>query len=223
MELNLDNAGSTLTIDHMLANDNILADRFGMAAISYIFKAFGDDVRSKEYWPWSEKSNCMWPGVRGIDPDNKDYYINKTITILYHILSTDVEIGTDDSTYTSLTELKTNVGQVLLSLNELYTDICKLYNAGKELSDEEIEKINVKRKELRNLVNTNLSKNIKLKHKLGSDADASIINLRKRLSTTSFNIDSLDNITDKINETSTDVEKEINRNNEFFANELENE
>ena len=119
--------------------------------------------------------------------------------------------------------MKANVGQALLSLNELYTDICKLYNAGKELSDEEIEKINVKRKELRNLVNTNLSKNIKLKRKLGSDTDASIINLRKRLSTTSFNIDSLDNITDKINETSTDVEKEINRNNEFFANELENE
>lgn len=61
----MDTHGTDLTIDQMINNENIKADRFGMAAISYIFKAFGDDIRSKEYWPWSEKDNCGWPGLRG--------------------------------------------------------------------------------------------------------------------------------------------------------------
>lgn len=219
MELNLDNAGSTLTIDHMLENDKILADRFGMAAISYIFKAFGDDIRSKEYWPWSEKSNCVWPGVKGIDPDNTEYYISKTIEILYHILSAEVETGTEDTIYTSLFELKNNVSQMLLSLRDFYIDVCRLYNAGRNISDTDLENLNKKRKEVRNLIVNNLSQNIKLKNKLDPDVDSSIVNLRKRLSNSSFNVDVINNITNKINKTSTDVENELKRNNEFFENE----
>ena len=49
-----------LTLYEILENENIKADRFGMAAISYIFKAFGDNVRSKEYWPWGDKVDFPW-------------------------------------------------------------------------------------------------------------------------------------------------------------------
>lgn len=57
-----------LTLDQILENENIKADRYGMAAISYIFKAFGDVVRSKEYWPWGDTVNFPW------ENDNNDIY-----------------------------------------------------------------------------------------------------------------------------------------------------
>ena len=44
-----------LTLENFLNNENIKADRFAMAAISYIFKAFGDNIRSKEYLPCGDK------------------------------------------------------------------------------------------------------------------------------------------------------------------------
>ena len=49
-----------LTLTQIRENENIKADRFGMAAISYIFKAFGDRIRSKEYWPWGRDINFPW-------------------------------------------------------------------------------------------------------------------------------------------------------------------
>ena len=49
-----------MTLQQILENENIKADRFGMAAISYIFKAFGDNIRSKEYWPWGDKVDFPW-------------------------------------------------------------------------------------------------------------------------------------------------------------------
>jgi len=58
-----------MTIDEILLNDNIRSDRYAMAAISFIFNAFGDSVRSKEYWPWSEKVNCEWPKTKGTEID----------------------------------------------------------------------------------------------------------------------------------------------------------
>ena len=52
----------------------IKPDRFGMAAISTIFKAFGDNIRSKEYWPWSEKvgDQFMWESSNGLTNDLLD-------------------------------------------------------------------------------------------------------------------------------------------------------
>lgn len=49
-----------MTLQQILENENVKADRFGMAAISYIFKAFGDNIRSKEYWPWGDKIDFTW-------------------------------------------------------------------------------------------------------------------------------------------------------------------
>ena len=44
-----------MNLDALKENKNIRADRFAMAAISYIFKAFSDNKRSIDYWPWSGK------------------------------------------------------------------------------------------------------------------------------------------------------------------------
>lgn len=48
------------SLDYYLSNENIKADRFGMAAIAYIFKAFGDSLRFEEYWPWSDRINSTF-------------------------------------------------------------------------------------------------------------------------------------------------------------------
>lgn len=48
------------TLDQLFQNENIKADRFALAAISYIFKAFGDNIRSKEFWPWGINVNFSW-------------------------------------------------------------------------------------------------------------------------------------------------------------------
>lgn len=58
-----------MTVSEIIENDNIKPDRFGMAAISCIFKAFGDNIRSKEYWPWGDKVNCPWTKSKGLTSD----------------------------------------------------------------------------------------------------------------------------------------------------------
>lgn len=44
-----------MNLEALKENKSIKADRFAMAAISYIFKAFSDNKRSIDYWPWSGK------------------------------------------------------------------------------------------------------------------------------------------------------------------------
>ena len=62
-------AKEELSLTQILENENIKADRFGMAAISYIFKAFGDNIRSKEYWPWGDKVDFPWQESNGLETD----------------------------------------------------------------------------------------------------------------------------------------------------------
>lgn len=47
-------------VTEIINRPNIMPDRYGLAAISMIFKAFGDTVRAKETWPWSSKTRCPW-------------------------------------------------------------------------------------------------------------------------------------------------------------------
>ena len=58
-----------MTIYEMMMNNNVHSDRYAMAAISYIFKAFGDDIRSKEFWPWGDKVQCPWTISKGTNID----------------------------------------------------------------------------------------------------------------------------------------------------------
>ena len=41
------------TLESLLKDTSISADVFGLAALSYIFIAFGDVAKAKEYWPWN--------------------------------------------------------------------------------------------------------------------------------------------------------------------------
>ena len=56
----------------VLNNDKIRSDKFAAAAISYIYKAFGDIIRSKEIWPFSNKLNLGWQNSKGTEQDCLD-------------------------------------------------------------------------------------------------------------------------------------------------------
>lgn len=56
----------------VLNNDKIRSDKFAAAAISYIYKAFGDIIRSKEIWPFSNKVNLGWQNSKGTEQDCLD-------------------------------------------------------------------------------------------------------------------------------------------------------
>lgn len=58
-----------MTINEIIENENIRSDRYAMAAISFIFKAFGDSTRSKEYWPWGKDVQCEWTPSKGTSYD----------------------------------------------------------------------------------------------------------------------------------------------------------
>ena len=58
-----------MTINEIIENENICSDRYAMAAISYIFKAFGDSNRSREYWPWGRDIQCEWTPSKGTSND----------------------------------------------------------------------------------------------------------------------------------------------------------
>ena len=53
----------------ILGRDDIRSDKLGAAAISHIYKAFGDFIRSKEFWPFSEKNNLEWEESQGLIND----------------------------------------------------------------------------------------------------------------------------------------------------------
>lgn len=58
-----------MTVNEIIKNENIRSDRYAMAAISFIFKAFGDNIRSKEYWPWGKDVQCEWSPSKGTKYD----------------------------------------------------------------------------------------------------------------------------------------------------------
>lgn len=53
----------------ILNSTNISSDKIAAAAISHIYKAYGDFVRSKELWPFSEKNNLEWEESQGLIND----------------------------------------------------------------------------------------------------------------------------------------------------------
>lgn len=56
----------------ILGRNDIRSDKFAAAAISYIYKAFGDIIRSKEIWPFSNKVNLGWQNSKGTEQDCLD-------------------------------------------------------------------------------------------------------------------------------------------------------
>lgn len=85
-------------ISQLMENKNINSDRFGMAAISYICKAFGDNIRSKEYWPWSDRVNIPWEESKGTKND-----LNTAINLIRLAIQRETEIENDKANRIEIT------------------------------------------------------------------------------------------------------------------------
>lgn len=58
-----------MTLNEILEHESIRSDRYALAAISHIYKAFGDPIRSKECWPWGRDVQCEWYPSKGTNKD----------------------------------------------------------------------------------------------------------------------------------------------------------
>lgn len=100
---------------------HIKPDRFGMAAISTIYKAFGDNVRSKEMWPWSERvgNDWQWEKSKGTINDLRDAVDLIEYAVMRYELEMDYENQTHDTedTYAFVKNLKRRINRVKNSIN----------------------------------------------------------------------------------------------------------
>jgi len=102
-------------------NPNIRADKYGMGAISHIYKAFGDNIRSKEYWPWSENvgNDWAWEKSKGTinDLENAIEYIKMAMLRLsYEYVNTQTNEYGDDMT-TAIKKLRKRLENINLSID----------------------------------------------------------------------------------------------------------
>jgi hypothetical protein len=92
-----------------------------MAAISTIYKAFGDNVRSKEMWPWSERvgNDWQWEKSKGTINDLRDAVDLIEYAVLRYELEMDAENQTHDieDTYAFVKSLKRRINRVKNSIN----------------------------------------------------------------------------------------------------------
>ena len=58
----------------ILGRNDIRSNKFAAAAISYIYNAFGDIIRSKESWPFSSKKELGWQNSKGTEEDLKSAF-----------------------------------------------------------------------------------------------------------------------------------------------------
>ena len=58
-----------MTLTEILEHEKIRSDRYALAAISHIYKAFGDPIRSKECWPWGRDVQFEWYPSQGTNRD----------------------------------------------------------------------------------------------------------------------------------------------------------
>ena len=58
-----------MTLNEIIEHEKIRSDRYALAAISHIYKAFGDPIRSKECWPWGRDVQCEWYPSQGTNKD----------------------------------------------------------------------------------------------------------------------------------------------------------
>ena len=129
-------------------NVTIKPDRFGMAAISTIFKAFGDNIRSKEYWPWSERmgNDWAWESSKGYEND-LNYAIDLIKYALNRINSEDDENmdNTINSSAQNIKDLKKRINKLIDGVNESNNITDAINTTSAETSDElnnyEIENI----------------------------------------------------------------------------------
>lgn len=133
-----------MTINEIIEHENIRSDRYAMAAISYIFKAFGDPIRSKEYWPWGKDVQYKWYPSRGTNID-----ITEAELLLERARQKFEEETNSTSEYTKLTvdttmDYNKEIKQLQKRLNKFtrnLSTVTKSNNAIKNISEETSSKI----------------------------------------------------------------------------------
>ena len=131
-----------LTLDQIRQNENIKSDRFGMAAISYIFRAFGDRIRSKEYWPWGKDINFPWNSDYEETTSENGIYTQKDLLLAIDCLDEAItrvykETNENDTIYNdiSIKGFKNRLNKLIMKLN-IYDGISnKINETSKETKD----------------------------------------------------------------------------------------
>jgi hypothetical protein len=93
-----------MTLTEILEHESIRSDRYALAAISHIYKAFGDPIRSKECWPWGRDVQFEWYPSQGTDKD-----ITEAELLLERARTKFEEEISSDNEYTKLND---NIGSM---------------------------------------------------------------------------------------------------------------
>ena len=135
-----------MTIYEMIMNDNIRSDRYAMAAISNIFKAFGDDIRSKEFWPWGDKVQCPWTISKGTDEDISEAELLLERARLKYNDETEININNEKYYSTvSMNNLNKNIKDLQKQVEKIQRNINKINQSSShstEVSTETTKAIN---------------------------------------------------------------------------------
>lgn len=108
-----------MTIQDILAKTTIHADRYAMAAISYIYNAFGEITLSKECWPWGRDLQFEWQHINDA---------NLAITYAQLMLEKAKNINNDLSNNEDDTQDNINISNELSNqLNILQKNIKKIF------------------------------------------------------------------------------------------------
>ena len=117
-----------MTIQEILENKNIKSDQYGMAAIAYVYKAFGDNIKYKELWPWVETIS---------DTDGFDHDLTIAIQLLnkakvrHNDEDEKISIKYDNSV--SIQNLKKRLSQINMNLKSANKNSTNINNASKEV------------------------------------------------------------------------------------------
>jgi len=115
----------------ILGRNDIRSDKFGAAAISYIYKAFDNFVASKEMWPFSEKLNMEWQEPKGFEEDCNIAinFIEKAIAQYNYELNNDSTTETKvNNSNSNILKLKQMVKSVQNNLENIETTIKTVNN-----------------------------------------------------------------------------------------------
>ena len=118
-----------MTIYEMMMNNNVHADRYAMAAISNIFKAFGDDIRSKEFWPWGDKVQCPWTITKGTEKDIEDAELLLERARLRYIEENGDPVQINDKTDTMTNSFSNQIKDLQNRINKLRLNTKKVNKA----------------------------------------------------------------------------------------------
>lgn len=146
----------SLRLSQLQENKNIKSDRFAMAAISFIYKAFNDISSSKACWPWSgrDDANLVWEPSSGV---SQDLIMARSLIILanqrYKEETQNESSNVDDGSFkTSYNKdyKPTTIKEFKRKLNALKGSMKQVNNVSNNLN-KKVEDMNEETNDLKNL------------------------------------------------------------------------